>query len=103
MEPDLKRLAHGLASKQLFSFDEFVSVAVGQARVEADVIFVLRKRPKRYPQLKRLGYGYWEPFDDFERYVRRDLPRSELDERRDGPGSAALLLLGLLLVQRRPR
>lgn len=84
MESDLQRLLDAAVLEQLIAAMELVRGAVGQTRVQPDVVLAVRKRPVGDAQLQLLRHGRIDLFDQLERDERGDAFRRQLGERGDG-------------------
>lgn len=65
---------------------EFVRRAVGQARVQPDVILAVRKAPVGDAQLELLGHGRIDLLDQLERNVGGDAFGGQFGQCGDGAG-----------------
>ena len=54
---NLKRFFDGSAFVEILALVELVSCTVGQARVKANVLFIVREGPEGDAQLEWFGYG----------------------------------------------
>lgn len=63
----MQGVAHGLGSKKMIAAAELVRAAVGQARVQTDVFFVVREAPEGDAQLELFWNWRVDAFHELER------------------------------------
>lgn len=66
VETNLEGVLHALILIDVISTLELVRRPIRQARVEPDVLLVVREAPEGYPQLKLLRNGRVDMFDELE-------------------------------------
>lgn len=80
VEADLERILDGPVLVERLAAMELVRRAVGQARVQPNVLLVVREAPERDAQLQLLGHWRKHVLDQLERDVRGHAARGQLGQ-----------------------